>query len=92
METTDGSVGDKLTSAAAKGDSKEVNSLLENGVQADAINKFGRTALQVRVTVPIFFTAHYTSIHEKQMRAAFLASYFFKQRPLDFVSVWSRRQ
>ncbi|XP_032884463.1 cyclin-dependent kinase 4 inhibitor C [Amblyraja radiata] len=47
METTDGSVGDKLTSAAAKGDSKEVNSLLENGVQADAINKFGRTALQV---------------------------------------------
>ncbi|XP_062920405.1 cyclin-dependent kinase 4 inhibitor C [Mobula hypostoma] len=47
METTDGSVGDKLTSAAAKGDWKEVNILLQNGVKADAINKFGRTALQV---------------------------------------------
>ncbi|XP_048395613.1 cyclin-dependent kinase 4 inhibitor C [Stegostoma tigrinum] len=47
METADGSDGDKLTSAAAKGDSKEVNILLENGVKVGAINKFGRTALQV---------------------------------------------
>ncbi|XP_078417264.1 cyclin-dependent kinase 4 inhibitor C [Cetorhinus maximus] len=47
METADGSDGDELTSAAAKGDSKEVNTLLENGVKVGAINKFGRTALQV---------------------------------------------
>ncbi|KAL4618200.1 cyclin-dependent kinase 4 inhibitor C-like [Arapaima gigas] len=38
---------DQLTSAAATGNAELLRTLLEGGVDADAVNRFGRTALQV---------------------------------------------
>ncbi|KAK1174961.1 cyclin-dependent kinase inhibitor 2A-like [Acipenser oxyrinchus oxyrinchus] len=38
---------DKLTEAAAKGDTERVQFLLENGIAPNAVNRFGRTAIQV---------------------------------------------
>lgn len=39
---------DRLCNAAARGDLKEVQMLLEAGVDPNGINSFGRTPLQVR--------------------------------------------
>lgn len=45
---------DELTAAAAKGDAAQVRSLLGAGAQVNGVNCFGRTALQVSVTVSNF--------------------------------------
>lgn len=42
---------DELTAAAAKGDGGQVGALLGAGAQVNGVNRFGRTALQVSVTV-----------------------------------------
>lgn len=39
---------DKLTEAAAKGNTERVQFLLENGIAPNAVNRFGRTAIQVQ--------------------------------------------
>lgn len=45
----DGS-GDRLCSAAARGDHEEVRRLLDAGADPNGSNSFGRTPLQVRST------------------------------------------
>ncbi|XP_034543710.1 cyclin-dependent kinase 4 inhibitor D isoform X1 [Notolabrus celidotus] len=40
---------DELTAAAAKGNTAAVEELLRKGAQVDGLNRFGRTALQVRM-------------------------------------------
>lgn len=40
--------GDRLCSAAARGDREEVRKLLDAGADPNGINSFGRTPLQVR--------------------------------------------
>lgn len=42
--------GDRLCSAAARGDHEEVRKLLEAGADPNGTNSFGRTPLQVRST------------------------------------------
>ncbi|XP_029106443.1 cyclin-dependent kinase 4 inhibitor B-like [Scleropages formosus] len=46
---------DELTSAAATGNAELVRTLLESGVAANGLNRFGRTALQVMMmgSVPV---------------------------------------
>lgn len=50
MEGSPRSDGDRLCSAAARGDHEEVRRLLEAGVDPNGTNAFGRTPLQVRST------------------------------------------
>uniref|UniRef100_A0A663N5U5 Uncharacterized protein n=1 Tax=Athene cunicularia TaxID=194338 RepID=A0A663N5U5_ATHCN len=42
--------GDRLCSAAARGDGEEVRKLLDAGADPNGTNSFGRTPLQVRST------------------------------------------
>ena len=42
---------DDLTTAASQGNLQEVRSILDQGVHPDSRNKYGRTALQVIITL-----------------------------------------
>lgn len=50
MEGSPRSDGDRLCSAAARGDHEEVRKLLDAGVDPNGTNSLGRTPLQVRST------------------------------------------
>ncbi|OWK53514.1 Cyclin-dependent kinase inhibitor 2A, isoforms 1/2/3 [Lonchura striata] len=50
MEGSPRSDGDRLCSAAARGDQEEVRKLLQAGVDPNGTNAFGRTPIQVRNT------------------------------------------
>lgn len=45
---------DRLSSASARGELAVVEFLLQNGANANAVNAFGRTALQVSTDIYIF--------------------------------------
>lgn len=51
MEGSPRSDGDRLCSAAARGDHEEVRKLLQAGVDPNGTNAFGRTPIQVRNTL-----------------------------------------
>lgn len=50
MEGSPRSYGDRLCSAAARGDHEEVKKLLDAGADPNGTNSLGRTPLQVRST------------------------------------------
>lgn len=56
---------DELTTAAAKGDTAHVESLLRAGAQVNGVNCFGRTALQVSVTRCASPLSNFSAFHRR---------------------------